>query len=131
MNALLDVVVPAAKGLIDEDGSFAPFGAVADTNGEIKLVVPTSQEEDVPMERVLEGLNEVIQESALEQSIRAAAVCTDVHMREPTETDAIHVLLEHADAEPLSVLIPYATRGSLPTRYGEHIIQPAEPEIFS
>lgn len=129
MQALVDLLLPTARGLIDESGAFAPFGAVVMASGESQVVVPVSDTE-VAMEAARDGIYSELRKWASEGRIRAAAVCLDVTVREPMETDAICVNVEHADAEALRVIAPYAKKGLQPATFSEPFLDPAEGEIF-
>jgi hypothetical protein len=129
MQALVDLLLPTAQGLVDENGAFAPFGGVVTASGDSQVVMPVSDAE-VDMEAARDGLYSELRRWAGEGRIRAAAVCLDVALREPVETDAICVHVEHADAEGLRVIAPYAQEGAQPAVFGEPLLDPAEREIF-
>jgi hypothetical protein len=92
--------------------------------------MPVSDAE-VDMEAARDGLYGELRKWASEGRIRAAAVCLDVRLREPVETDAICVHVEHADAEGLRVIAPYAKEGVQPAAFGDPFVDPAEREIFA
>jgi hypothetical protein len=129
MQALVDLLIPTAQGLVAESGAFAPFGAVVMASGEPQVVMPVSDAE-VDMEAARDGIYTELRKWASERRIRAAAVCLDVSLREPLETDAICVHVEHADAEGLRVIAPYVKEGLQPAAFGEPFLDPAEREIF-
>lgn len=129
MQALVDLVLPTAQGLVDEGGEFAPFAAVVTASGERQVVVPVSETE-VEVETARNGVYDRLEKWS-EGVIRAAAVCLDVRLHEPVETDAICVHVEHAQAAAIRVLAPFAKEAREPTAFGEPFVDPAESEIFN
>jgi hypothetical protein len=129
VQALVDLLIPTAQGLLDENAEFAPFGAVVTASGESQVVMPVSDAE-VDMEAARDGIYNELRKWTSEGLIRAAAVCLHVRLREPLETDAICVHVEHAHAESIRIFAPYAKEGLEPAAFGESFVDPAEREIF-
>ena len=131
INEVVNVVLSVAQGLINEDGTFAPFGAIMDKNGQVGMVVPVSEEEDVSMEQAREMVYKDLCKRAAEGEIRGSAVCLDIRMREPRATDAILVAVEHVQAQALNVYMPYTVGEAAPADFGAHWAERAESRVFA
>ncbi len=59
------------------------------------------------------------------------AICVDVTRRAPVESDAIQVSIEHAEADPIVVSLPYRKRRLRGIEYGELIAAAGSRRIFA
>lgn len=109
MNELLDPLIEFAKEMLKKNGEFYPFGNFMTTDGKIELMA--AMDGDHPDSTALiDLLAAACRQKADEESIRAAALCYDVRWRGENgqPTDAIAVAIEHRDADPITVIVPYS-----------------------
>lgn len=133
MDALLDILLTFGQDMLQKHGEFYPYGASIDSAGEVQFVGADVGEEHPPSGAVLEVLYDGLRRQAASGEIRAAGVCADVRVAPPgTEdpVDAISVALEHADAEPANVFLPYAKKKLRGIQLGELFATPGERKVF-
>lgn len=113
-DALVGFLLPIAGQMLGQHDEFDPFAAAVSKAGEV-------------IEASVAGL--VAQAAAGE--IRACGICSDATIESPElgHTDAARVTLEHADAAPLVVYLPYAKKGD-DFEFGELIAVRSEPRVF-
>jgi hypothetical protein len=109
IEQLLKYLLPFAREKLNRDGEFYPYAAIVAANGEIKLVAAAAGEEPDAGDLLL-ALHQELREQAAEGSIRASGIAADVTLTDPDSgetTDAVQVELDHAEAEPVDVYVPY------------------------
>jgi hypothetical protein len=109
MNELLDPLIEFAKKLLEKNGEFYPFGNFMTTDGTIELMAAMDGEQPDSAE-LIDLLAGACRKKAEQGSIRASALCYDVRWRGENgqPTDAIAVAIEHRDADPITVVVPYS-----------------------
>src|SRR3954447_4825536 len=121
--------------MLDEHGALLPAGAWIDSLGTLGFVGAQDGDDEYQVpSKVLELLYAAMIEKAARGGIRAAAVCVDVRVERPSDatmTDAVMVSIEHADADPVNVFLPYAKRRfGRSVEYGDLFAQERERKIF-
>ncbi len=128
MDALLDALIRFARQTLERYGEFYPFAAAVSPAGDVEMVGGSIGEEHPESQALLARLESGLRQKASTQQIRASRICLDVRLPEHTPGDAIQVRLEHADAEPVNVFLPYeqspggVTYGELFANRGERVI---------
>jgi hypothetical protein len=109
IEQLLKYLLPFAREKLNRDGEFYPYAAIVAADGELKLVAAAAGEEPDAGDLLL-ALHQELREQAAEGSIRASGIAADVTLTDPDSgetTDAVQVELDHAEAEPVDVYVPY------------------------
>src|SRR5262245_16023188 len=100
---LLNALIPFAQDMLKKHGEFFPFGAAVNSEGEIELAQADDGTEQPESTELIDMLQQGFREEAERGAIRASAICMDVRIVPPGETeksDAISLHLEHRDDEP-------------------------------
>lgn len=133
LDELLNFVLPFAKNLLIKYGSFHPFGAYKQTDGNIAAIAGyDDKQEDDPL-KTIDLLIKDLREDALIDRIIAAAVCTTVYVQLPQYSDeisAIHVNLDHAQGDPIDVYLPYIEELGGEIRFEEACAVESGSKIF-
>lgn len=109
-DELLKIVLPFAKGMLIKHGSFHPFGAYKEVDGNISAIAGYDERQEGNLQDSIDLLLDGLRREAKIDRIKAAAVCTTVNVQLPHYTDevsAIHVNLDHAEGEAIDVYLPY------------------------
>ena len=133
MDSLLSTLLPFAQQQLEKHGEFFPFAASVDSSGVIAMVAVDLGEERPPSTHVIESLYEVLSRSAANGEIRAAGICADVWITPPgmsSQTDAIRSSIEHAQSDPVEVLMPYAKKRMRGFQFGDVFAQAGKARIF-
>lgn len=112
LDALVNFLLPFAQETLGKHGEFFPFAAQMSVEGEITAIAIETEEEDHPdVDVVIGALGDVLRTHAADGLIRACGICSDtaVTLPEMGMTEAVRVSLEHADAEPVDLYMPYRT----------------------
>jgi hypothetical protein len=133
-DGLWNVLLPFAKQMLEKYGEFHPFGASMENDGTITMIGPKVEGQDFPKAiDLIETLEASLYEAAEHGTIRASGICMDVRVVVPgnaEKSDAVQASLEHSEAKPINVFLPY-TKDSLNTiQYGKIFASNAEPKIF-
>jgi hypothetical protein len=135
MDDLLDHLVTFARQMLDKHGEFYPFGATISSAGELHAAAGASDYEHPDSVAVLGVLEAGFREQALRGGgdIRASALCADVVVgpQDGEPTDAIQVAIEHIEAEPVIVRLPYKKRRRRGVDYGELLAEPGTRKVFA
>jgi len=132
---LLNQLVPDASESLEKEGEFPPFGAIVTGSGRLEPIVLKESPEwvrDAGPEEVFEKVIEVIRAWPVEEGVRTAAVCTDVHVVNEelgVDSDAIRVFFEREDGEAMNVFLPYTREEDGGLRQGELFAVEAGPLI--
>ena len=133
LNALLNGAVDVATDFLSERSEFAPFAlAMQASDGEIFQVEPDEEDTELDAEHVAAALAGGLREGAREGRWRAIALVADVTLEDDegeAVTAAIHISLEHTDADPVTCVVPYAIDGDQ-VELDELIAEPGEAVIF-
>jgi hypothetical protein len=134
VETLVNTLVPFARRMLEKHGSFPPFGASVDGDGELHMVAADAEAAGAGASaadaaRLVEA---GLREAAIAGEIRASGVCTDVRIDGPEgEVEAISVALEHIDRDPLRVLVSYEVTPSGEHGFGKPIAAPGETRVFA
>jgi hypothetical protein len=134
MDALLDNLLTFAQAMLQKHGEFYPFAASIDSAGELQSIGADVGEEHPASSELLEVLYEGLRRQGAVGELRAAGVCADVRVAPPGSSDpadAIRVAIEHADADPVNVFLPYARRKLRGIQYGELFATPGQRKVFT
>ncbi len=135
LNELLNVLLPFAKKMLAEHGSFHPFGAVMESDGSPRMVGAKVEGNDFPAAvDLIQILEAEFHKNATEGTIKASGICFDVRVIPPGEqekTDAIQLRFEHAGGEALSAFLPYKKGAAEGMIYGEMYIERELRTIFT
>jgi hypothetical protein len=130
---LLEAVVPFAQLMLKENGSFVPFGAFTTSAGEVQLASGYGDHAHLETEEIMEMFLDAYRAGAASGEYRATALCADVRVRIPEQdagTDAIQIMLEHADGESLNAYLPYKKEDDAEPLYAQLFATRAEPQVF-
>jgi hypothetical protein len=133
MDALLSALIEVSQELLERQGEFYPHGATINASGDFALAGAYVGEEFPASTELVELLYEGFRQQAVADEIRAAAIAADVRVAAPGSDepgDAIRVSIEHAQADPVQVFLPYTKRRLRGVEYGELFASAAEPRIF-
>jgi hypothetical protein len=122
LDALLNHLLGFAVQQVERHGEFFPFAAAVAADGELRAVLPTMEDDRPQSTDVIDYLYRVLTAEAASGAIRAAGVCADVLVTLPdteTETDALRADIEHADADPVRVFLPYRKKRLRGYEWGE------------
>ena len=132
-NDLLTPMLGLAEQMIEERGSFHPFGARLASSGNLAVidVARTLVEPSNPL--IIDALYATFRLEARAGTIKACAVCWDTLV--PKElggglTDAIAIGLEHRDGDPKVVLCTYERDPSGGLRFDEPITAVGRRHVF-
>jgi len=137
LNELLNGAIDVATDRLQTTTEFAPFAlAMQADDGEIFHLEPDDDEDehdsDASHEQVIAALRGGLREAATKGRWRAVAICADVTIEddegEPV-TSAIHVMLEHADHDPVACTVPYAIAEDA-VELSELMAEPGESSVF-
>jgi hypothetical protein len=115
LDALVNFLMPFAQETLGKHGEFFPFAAQMSVDGEITAIDIETDDEDHPDSDVVIGaLGDVLRTHAADGMIRACGICSDTAVTIPEKgmTEAVRVSLEHAEAEPVDVYMPYKTEAA-------------------
>jgi hypothetical protein len=135
MDSLLTACIELAQRLLEEHGEFYPFGHAIQADGRLELVSSFVEADDDRPDsaELLDLLCDGLAEMAKDGRIRASAVCADVRVRRSGESearDAIQVAVEHRDADPVAVLMPYVKKRLGGFEFDELTASAAERRVF-
>lgn len=136
-RADLDKILPSlfkfAQTMLNDVGSFLPFGAAVTAEGEVKQVGGYTGDEHPPAQEIINLLTSAFQQDASAGTIRAAGICFDVLAAPPgksEKTDAICARLEDIDGEAVEVFLPYRKGLFGRMKYGSVWASPGKAAIF-
>ena len=131
IEQLLKYLLPFAREKLNRDGEFYPYAAIVAADGELKLVAAAAGEEPDAGDLLL-ALHQELREQAAEGSIRASGIAADVTLTDPDSgetTDAVQVELDHAEAEPVDVYVPYeSAEGGI--KFGDLVAAEGREPVF-
>ena len=133
-DALLNVLLPFAKQMLEEHGEFHPFGASMHADGQIEMIGAQQEGEEFPnAQDLIATLESSLYEEAEQGTIRASGICVDVRVVPPgstEKTDAVQTSLEHREAKAVNMFLPYTKDSSKRIHYGETFAFASNPNIF-
>jgi hypothetical protein len=134
MDALLDMTLTFSQQMLEERGEFYPHAASIDSSGKMQLAGAYTGEEHPSSTELIQILYDGLREEAASGQIRAAAVASDVRVAPPGASDAgdaIRVGIEHAEADPVFVFLPYTKKRLRGIDYGELLAVKGETHVFT
>lgn len=133
LQELLTFLLPFAQMMLEQHGSFLPFGTGVSRDGSMTLT-PSRTEQALPHpSSVLAALFTDLARQASSGTIKAAGICTAVHVTLPGArhpSDAICLALEDRSGEAVEVFVPYTRRSGARPVFGDALITRIEPSIF-
>jgi hypothetical protein len=133
-DGLWNVLLPFARQMLEEYGEFHPFGASMGDDGTITMVGAKVEGQDFPKAiDLIEALEATFYDEAERGTIRASGICMDVRVvvaGATEKSDAVQASLEHSEAEPINVFLPYTKDSLGAIQYGTIFASTAEPKIF-
>jgi len=132
LDNLLDFLLSAAIELLEKHHEFFPIAAQVTREGELEAVGFVDLDEERPASAdVIDALGESMRPTAAAGEIRASGLCVDVRVDFEGFSDAVEVRLEHAEHEPVAVLMPYRRKRLGGYEYGDLArVEPRPPEVF-
>jgi hypothetical protein len=131
IEELLNFLLPVAEEELSKAGEFYPYAAMVAADGELKSVSAATGE-DPGVADLLVALHTELRAQAADGSIRASGIAADVTLTDPDSgetTDAVQLELDHAEAEPVDIYVPYETVGS-EVRFGELVTAAGRQPVF-
>jgi len=108
MDELLNACLPFARQMLEQHGEFHPFGATITSEGQLGLEGADPGEEFPAGQDLVQFLVSALKTRAAQNAIKATAICANVTMKRPAgDRDAVPVAIEHRDAQPIVVFMPY------------------------
>jgi hypothetical protein len=133
MDGLLNALVGFAQQMLAERGAFYPCAAEVTAGGQLQMVTADLAADQPSPDEVLQAPYERLQHDAAAGEIQAAAACIDVRLApregEPAG-DAIRVDIEHSDAEPVRLFLPYVIETPGRVSYGELVAEAGPRFLF-
>jgi hypothetical protein len=133
LNRLLNALIPYAQQMLNQQAQFLPFAGAIGATGEVEVIGGYPGDHVSTSKDVRDLLLEGLQQGARDGKYRATGLCCDMRMRrvegeEPTE--AISILLEHADGTVIMIYLPYVRQPNGHVEYGEMYGAAAEARVF-
>jgi hypothetical protein len=134
LDRLLNFCLPFAQDQIVKQGSFHPFAATVQRDGQVTpLAVPTDDEHP-EAQATIEEFVRILKEMAMNRRFLAGAVCYDSKVTSKDdpqrEKNAIAVALEHENGECMTVYLPYRKKYFGGYRYAAVMSVSAERRLF-
>lgn len=133
MNQILHTAADLAFELIEKNGEFVPFAVVIDRENELRMIALGDDQLEDDGEKDLAKVREILIDFATKGELLTSAVISDVRVRmdESGEvTDAVRVEIEHAEDQPITVILPYRLKESAVEQHIEPYLEPGEGLIF-
>jgi hypothetical protein len=133
IQELLNFLLPYAERMLNEHGEFYPYAAALDSEGELGAVGAELDDGSPDVGDVLLALHEGLRKRAAEGAIRASGIAADVTLTDPESgetTDAVQVELDHANADPVDVFVPYETEPD-GIKFGELVAAAGREPVFA
>lgn len=133
MNHLLRTAADLALEQIEEHGEFVPFAVVLAQGDELRLIALGDDELQDDGEKDLTKIRDILLGISKNEEFVATAIISDVRVRmeESGEvTDAVRVEIEHAEDQPITVILPYRLENSVVEQHIEPYTEPGERIVF-
>jgi hypothetical protein len=133
IQELLNFLLPFAEEMLSKNGEFYPYAASVAADGEVTAVATELGDDAPDVTDLLVTLHARLREEAADGSIRASGIAADVTLTDPDSgetTDAVQVELDHAEADPLDIYVPYETTGDS-IKFGELVAAEGREPVFA
>jgi hypothetical protein len=133
IQELLNFLLPYAEQMLNQHGEFYPYAAALGSDGELNAVGTDVDDDSPDVGEALLALHEGLRARAAEGEIRASGIAADVTLTDPDSgetTDAVQVELDHADADPVDIFVPYETEPD-GIKFGELVAAQGREPVFS
>lgn len=127
LDELVDFLLSFAEEQLRAHGEFHPFAGKITTRGDLVPVAVDMGDHELPdPDVVIDALIAALRD---DPDVRATGICFDVTLEEGT--DAARVDLEHREADPVAVCLPYRRGRLRGLRFGEIFAAPGPGRIFA
>ena len=133
LDNLLETLLPIAEDQLQKRGFFTPFAASVDTEGKMAFTMPYPDSRDTPIPDLIMMVKKGFQKKAVENAIRAAAICYDGRLRPVSggkARDAVFIDMEHKCGDAVTIAAPYSKKFLKGIVFGDTIALPPEPSFF-
>jgi hypothetical protein len=134
LEDLMKRIVPIAERLLEQHGTFVPFGGALDREDKVDLAGGKSEDSYGSSREILETVIGQLKTYADDGSHTAVAMVLDVRVTPPgkkEETDAIRAVLEHETGLNMEAFIPYAKNPEGEIEYDEMFVFPGKAKFFT
>ena len=132
IQEILNFLLPYAEQMLSQHGEFYPYAAALGADGDLNAVATDVDDDSPDVSEVLLALHQGLRERAAEGAIRASGIAADVTLTDPDSgetTDAVQVELDHAEAEPVDVYVPYeSAEGGI--KFGDLVAAEGREPVF-
>lgn len=131
-QALLDAVLPFAKRMLTDHGTFYPYGGAMRPDGQLVSVGAYDGTEHPPPVEIARLLKKGFIDGAKKGEYKATALVADSRFTFAAggeKTDAIAVSLNHRDNYSVTVIVPYKIDGGKLV-LGTAVTQKGEGDVF-
>ncbi len=129
LDELVDHLFGFAELTLKRHGEFYPFAAHMTEDGQVVSVAVDMDDDQPESVAVIDELVAVLRATP---STRAVGVCFDAVVDlGDGPTDAVRADLEHRDADPISVILPYRLRRLRSPSFGEVVAAPGEARVYA
>jgi hypothetical protein len=128
-DAVLDALLRFATGMLERHGEVYPFGAALGPDGEVELVSALTSDGRAEPDPAA-ALARELRARAAGRALLATGICGLVRVELHGGVDALQATIEHRQAAPVSVLLPYRRAGER-IAYGDLIAVAAEPTVLA
>jgi hypothetical protein len=133
LDSLLETLLPFAEDQLRKRGFFAPFAASVDSEGQMALAMAYPDSHDTPTSDLIMMVKKGFHKKAVENAIRAAAICYDGRLRPVSggkARDAVFIDMERKCGDVVTIAVPYTKKFLKRIEFGDIVALPAESSIF-
>jgi len=133
IQELLNFLLPYAEQMLNQHGEFYPYAAAVGSDGELNTVGTDLDDDSPDVGELLLALHQGLRERAADGAIRASGIAADVTLTDPDSgetTDAVQVELDHAEADPVDIFVPYETEAE-GIKFGELVAAEGREPVFA
>lgn len=127
LDELVDFLLSFAEEQLRAHGEFHPFGGKITASGDVVPVVVDMGDDEVPDPHAV--IDELAAALRADPDVRATGICFDVVLEQGT--DAARLDLEHREADPITVCLPYRRKRLGGLQFGEVFAAPGPVRVFS
>ena len=127
LDELVDFLLSFAEEQLRAHGEFHPFAGKINARGDVVPVAMDMGDDGLPDASAV--IDELAAALRADPDVRATGICFDVSLEDGS--DAARVDLEHRDAEPLAVCLPYSRKRLRGLQFGEIFAAPGPVRVFA